>query len=113
MTNHEKPLHEMALEWPYPVNYDKESTRSADVLVIGGGLAGCHAAISAANRGAKVVVLDKAPVIRSGSAGAGIDHWHDVCTCPCCKVTPEEIMEVTTNPSGRAGGYASGNCLAA
>jgi len=99
----------MALEWPYPVNYDKENTRSADVLVIGGGLAGCHAAISAANRGAKVVVLDKAPVIRSGSAGAGIDHWHDVCTCPSCKVTPEEMIEVTTNPNGRAGGYSSGH----
>jgi len=80
-------------EWPYPVHYGKENEVSADVLIIGGGVAGCHAAINAAKRGAKVVVVDKGAVIRSGSAGAGIDHWHDACTNPCCRVTPEEMVE--------------------
>jgi heterodisulfide reductase subunit A-like polyferredoxin len=45
MTNHEKSLNDMTQEWPYSVKYDKENELSADVLVIGGGLAGCHAAI--------------------------------------------------------------------
>ena len=80
--------------WPYPVNYGKENEVSADVLVIGGGLAGCHAAINAAKRGAKVAVVDKGAVIRSGSGGAGIDHWHSACTNPCSKISPEEMVEV-------------------
>ena len=81
-------------EWPYPTNYGNENAVSADVLVLGGGIAGCHAAIHAARHGAKVVVVDKGPVIRSGSGGAGVDHWHAACTNPCSKVTPEEMMEV-------------------
>jgi succinate dehydrogenase/fumarate reductase flavoprotein subunit len=79
-------------EWPYPVRYGEEREVVADVLVLGGGIAGCHAAISAAKRGARVVVVDKGPVIRSGSGGAGVDHWHGACTNPCSKITPEEFM---------------------
>jgi NADPH-dependent 2,4-dienoyl-CoA reductase/sulfur reductase-like enzyme len=40
------------LPWPYPVAYGKESEVEADVLILGGGVAGCHAAINAAKRGA-------------------------------------------------------------
>ena len=40
-------------EWPYPVNYGKENKVDTDVLVLGGGLAGCHAAINAAKRGSQ------------------------------------------------------------
>ena len=36
--------------WPYPVDYDKEQEIETDVLVIGGGIAGCWAAISAARK---------------------------------------------------------------
>jgi succinate dehydrogenase/fumarate reductase flavoprotein subunit len=80
--------------WPYPTNYGKENEISADVLILGGGIAGCHAAVHAARRGAKVVIVDKGPVIRSGSGGAGVDHWHAACTNPCSKITPEEFMEI-------------------
>jgi len=45
-----------------------------DVLVIGGGLAGCMAAIKAAEHGVKVVIADKANTENSGCAGTGIDH---------------------------------------
>jgi succinate dehydrogenase/fumarate reductase flavoprotein subunit len=79
-------------EWPYPVSYGKENTVTADVLVIGGGVAGCHAAINAVRRGAKVVVIDKGPVKRSGLSGAGVDHWHAACTNPCSTVTPEALL---------------------
>jgi len=81
------------VEWPYPVQYGRENEVSADVLIIGGGIAGCHAAINAARRGARVAVVDKGPVIRSGSGGAGVDHWHGACTNPCSRVTPEDMME--------------------
>jgi succinate dehydrogenase/fumarate reductase flavoprotein subunit len=80
-------------KWPYPVRYGKENEVTADVLILGGGVAGCHAAINAAKRGAKVAVVDKGPVIRSGCSGAGVDHWHGACTNPCCKITPEEMVE--------------------
>jgi succinate dehydrogenase/fumarate reductase flavoprotein subunit len=89
-----EPKYTQATEWPYPVNYGKENEVGADVLVIGGGLAGCYAAINAAKRGAKVAVVDKGPVKRSGSGGTGIDHWANACTSPCSKITPEEMLEI-------------------
>jgi succinate dehydrogenase/fumarate reductase flavoprotein subunit len=91
-----EPKYAQAVKWPYPVNYGKENEVSADVLILGGGIAGCHAAINAAKRGAKVVVVDKGAVIRSGLGGAGVDHWHLACTNPCSKVTPEEVVEIDT-----------------
>jgi len=81
-------------QWPYPIKYGEETEVVADVLVLGGGVAGCHAAINAAKRGAKVVLVDKGPVKRSGCSGAGVDHWHCACTNPCSKVTPEEMLEM-------------------
>ena len=46
-----------------------------DVLVIGGGLAGCMAAIKASEEGGiRVTLLDKSNTIRSGCAASGIDH---------------------------------------
>ena len=48
----------------------------ADVLVIGGGMAACWAAISAARAGAEVVLVDKGYVGTSGvTATAGPGHW--------------------------------------
>ncbi len=80
-------------EWPYPIRYDVENQVSADVLVLGGGIAGCHAAINAARKGAKVVIVEKGSLRRSGQGGAGVDHWQAACTNPCSKVTPEEYAQ--------------------
>jgi len=76
-------------EWPYPVNYGKVNEVVSDVLVIGGGVAGCRAAISAAQKGVKVAILERGHAKRSGAGGAGVDHWHGAVTNPCSKVTPE------------------------
>ncbi|MBW2029247.1 MAG: FAD-dependent oxidoreductase [Deltaproteobacteria bacterium] len=46
-----------------------------DVLVIGGGLAGCMAALQAKEHGVRVSVLEKAAIRRSGECGRGIDHY--------------------------------------
>lgn len=102
--HYEELVTKYAPEWPYPVNYGKENEVSCDVLVLGGGVAGCHAAINAAKRGVKVVVVDKGPVRRSGCSGAGVDHWHAACTNPCCKITPEEMVEEHES----CGGYSYG-----
>jgi succinate dehydrogenase/fumarate reductase flavoprotein subunit len=100
-------------DWPYAVNYGKENEISTDVLIIGGGIAGCHAAISAAKRGAKVAIVDKGPVIRSGSGGAGVDHWHLACTNPASNITPEEMVGALKNTFGEWGYGEFGNGIAA
>ena len=64
-------------EWPYPVQYDKEHGIETDVLVLGGGIAGCWAAIGAARHGARVALVEKSATIRSGAGGPGCDHWCD------------------------------------
>ncbi len=48
--------------------FNKENTEviKTDVLVIGGGIAGCHAAIKAREAGLDVVLVDKGSVGRSG-----------------------------------------------
>jgi len=88
----------IAGEWPYPVKYGEENEVESDVLVLGGGIAGCHAAINAAKRGAKVTVVEKATTMRSGNGGSGVDHWHGAMTNPCSKITPDEMMELGKQP---------------
>lgn len=92
-------------EWPYPIRYGQVKEVVADVLVIGGGLAGCRAAISAAQRGATVALADRGNAKRSGAGGAGVDHWHGACTNPCSKVTPEDYTRAVFDS---AHGYTSG-----
>ena len=45
-----------------------------DLLVIGGGLAGCFAAIKGADLGVRTVLVEKANPLRSGAAATGVDH---------------------------------------
>ncbi len=47
----------------------------ADVLCVGGGIAGLMAAIRAGELGASVIVADKGNTLRSGSGGMGNDHF--------------------------------------
>ncbi|MBI4296302.1 MAG: FAD-binding protein [Chloroflexi bacterium] len=96
-----------APEWPYPVRYGKENVVSADVLIVGGGIAGCHAAINAARRGARVVVVEKGATVRSGSGGAGVDHWGDAMTNPCSRLTPDQVAEAPRRAASRSS-YTTG-----
>ena len=77
--------------WPYENELGKTEVLSSDVLILGGGMAGCFAAIAAARRGQSVILLEKGAAEKSGSAGTGFDHWENACTNPCSGVTPEEI----------------------
>jgi succinate dehydrogenase/fumarate reductase flavoprotein subunit len=94
-------------EWPYPVRYGVESEVTTDVLILGGGIAGCWAAISAAKKGARVVLVEKGATIRSGSGGSGCDHWQNAIGNPCCKVTAEERSEMIRDTSGGYGNIIS------
>ena len=79
------------LEWPYPFKFCEQSKVDSDVLVLGGGIAGCWAAIAAAKKGVKVTLVEKGATIRSGAGGSGCDHWENATTNPCSRVTPEEL----------------------
>ena len=56
--------------WPYPIRYGQEKSVKTDVLVLGGGIAGCHSAINARRKGVKVVVLEKGATKWSGNGGS-------------------------------------------
>ena len=84
-------------EWPYPIDYSQTEEIIADVLVIGGGVAGLQAAINAARLGAKVAVLERGHAKRSGRGGSGVDHWHGAVTNPCSRVTPEQYTMACYN----------------
>lgn len=93
------------LRWPYKVNYGTERSHEADVLVIGGGIAGAWAAIAAARAGAKVIILEKAATERSGAGGVGVDHWQWAADNPASRVSPEELTQALIDNHG---GYRSG-----
>jgi succinate dehydrogenase/fumarate reductase flavoprotein subunit len=80
-------------KWPYANEAGKQENVESDVLVLGGGLSGCFAAIAAARRGLSVVIVEKGAIEKSGAAGTGFDHWESACTNPCSGVTPKEIAE--------------------
>ena len=91
-------------EWPYPIRYEEESVVETDVLVLGGGIAGCWAAISAARRGVSVAMVEKGATITSGGGGAGCDHWINT-PHPDSPITAEEVVEWELEYSG---GYTNG-----
>lgn len=52
------------------------ATMNTDVLIVGGGVAGCLAAMEARAGGASVVIADKARFLeRAGSVGGGVDQF--------------------------------------
>ena len=83
----------------------------ADVLCVGGGIAGLMAAIRASEAGAKVVVADKANTSRSGSAGVGNDHFR--CYIPEIHGADiEPIIEgISHSPAGGMRDRAFRSCL--
>ena len=48
---------------------------TTDVLIIGGGVCGLHAALTALEIGQSVMIMDKAVIERSGHTAGGIDHF--------------------------------------
>lgn len=88
-----------APEWPYPIRYGEEKEESTDVLILGGGIAGCWAAISAAKKGLRVAIVEKGATVRSGSGGAGCDHWVYVAN-PRSKITHEDMVDAEATSTG-------------
>jgi succinate dehydrogenase/fumarate reductase flavoprotein subunit len=93
------------MEWPYPLEWDQQTAVTADVLVLGGGVAGTWAAIGAAKRGARVVLVEKGATVTSGAGGSGCDHWESAATNPCSRITPEELTDALVRSHG---GYCNG-----
>lgn len=89
------------ISWPYPVNYQKEALTECDVLVLGGGIAGCWAAIGAAKQGVRVILVEKGATHTSGAGGSGCDHWESAATNPCSQITPEELTHAMIQAHGQ------------
>jgi succinate dehydrogenase/fumarate reductase flavoprotein subunit len=47
------------MEWPWKNEGGEQTVVETDVLVLGGGLSGCFAAIAAARRGLNVALVEK------------------------------------------------------
>ena len=80
--------------WPYPIEYGTCETVFCDVLILGGGLAGCCAAIAAKKKGLNAVVADKGGIIHSGAAGAGVDHWMSCPANPASQISVSDYMTI-------------------
>jgi len=79
----------------------EQTVVESDVLVIGGGLAGCMAAIRAREMGAEVVVAEKADTRRSGCASTGVDHcWTYIPEIHGPQLTVEELVRDHTEHAG-------------
>ena len=63
-------------DWPYPIRFDEEQEIEADVMVVGGGIAGCWAAISAARQGLNVALVER--VTPSGAVPEALDAAFEV-----------------------------------
>ena len=68
---------------------DDRERHECDVLVIGGGTAGTMAALTAAENGATVLLLDKAHVRHSGALAMGMDGVNNA-VIPG-KASPEDL----------------------
>jgi len=71
-----------------------------DVLVVGGGIAGCPIAAKAAEHGLNVTLAEKAKTDRSGSSGQGIDHYGNFPSktrTSSIPLPPEEFAEIWKN----------------
>ncbi len=79
-------------EWPYPLRYGQERAIDTEVLVLGGGIAGCWAAISAARQDVKVLMVEKGATVSSGAGGTGCDHWINT-PHPGSGITAEEVVQ--------------------
>ena len=67
-----------------------EKVIDTDLLIIGGGLAGCMAAIEARKHNVKVTLIEKAAMNTSGMVGMGLDHYPSIAHPMINNVTPEE-----------------------
>ena len=69
-------------------------TLETDVLIIGGGVAGCLAAIGASEKGACSVICENGGIIeRSGSIAGGVDHFFAVLENGSDWDTPEYLLK--------------------
>ncbi|MGD9396788.1 MAG: FAD-dependent oxidoreductase [Candidatus Thorarchaeota archaeon] len=74
----------------------KDTIKSNEALVIGGGVAGMQAALDIANQGFKVTLLEKTPSI--GGRMAMIDKTFPTLDCSACILTPK-LSEVSRHPN--------------
>lgn len=83
------------------MNFGTETNRplEADVLVLGSGAAGCGAALAAAEKGVRVIMVDKGKLESSGCLGGGNDHFQAVLGTTEPNDTSEDFVNSYWSPT--------------
>ncbi len=79
------------LKWPYPLEWEKEEIINTDILVLGGGISGCMAAISAATNPCSRISpeeLTMAMLDDNDGFNNGISHYIE------CREGYDRLLEV-------------------
>jgi len=82
--------------WNHRALEKKHVKIQPDVLVVGGGIAGIHAALTLANSGKKVFLVEKEPTI--GGHMAKFDKTFPTLDCAACILTPK-MSQVKNHPN--------------
>ncbi|KYK34963.1 MAG: hypothetical protein AYK22_04365 [Thermoplasmatales archaeon SG8-52-3] len=86
----------------------KKRTIQADVLIIGAGISGMQAALDVADKGYKVVIIDKTSTI--GGAMVKLDKTFPTNDCSICTAAPK-MVELSRHPNIELITYADVNSL--
>ena len=78
---------------------DSGRTIETDILILGSGAAGCGAAISAREQGARVVLVDKGKIESSGCLGGGNDHFMAILNSDPETDTEEAVVNFYKGPT--------------
>ena len=81
-------------------NQSLAKTIETDVLILGSGAAGCGAAISAREKGVRVLLVDKQKLESSGCAGGGNDHFMAVLNSGAEMDTTQALVDFYKAPIG-------------
>ena len=88
--------------------YKEKRIIDADVLVIGAGISGMQAALDTADKGYKVVIIDKTSTI--GGAMVKLDKTFPTNDCSICTAAPK-MVELSRHPNIELITYAEVNSL--
>ena len=86
----------------------KKRTINADVLIVGAGISGMQAALDTADKGYKVVIIDKTSTI--GGAMVKLDKTFPTNDCSICTAAPK-MVELSRHPNIELITYAEINSL--
>ena len=84
-------------EWPYPLRFEEQMEVDGDVLVLGGGIAGCWAAIAAAKTSVRVALVEKGASMEDSYRmvqRSAMSTWHGEGSFKDLLLQDEEVLNL-------------------